>query len=197
MHTIESLRRAALEGLEPPSAAWRIDSEAEQRLVEALHIAGFAPLLKWNEEGYVLDIAIVLGKRRINIEVDGDQHKDAAGDLDDTTLRATECFEDSGGRSYGFPLGAASASPSKSSMRSQRVFCRSRGVHGQSTGSDRRPSELESRRRLAYRSRLRVCARNPSTLFTRLAGVRDGGRRGSRFVVGALGRDRPFDAARL
>jgi very-short-patch-repair endonuclease len=79
VHTIESLRRAALEGLEPPSAAWRIDSEAEQRLVEALHIAGFAPLLKWNEEGYVLDIAIVLGKRRINIEVDGDQHKDVRG----------------------------------------------------------------------------------------------------------------------
>ena len=46
VHTIESLRRAALEGLEPPSAAWRIDSEAEQRLVEALHIAGFAPLVK-------------------------------------------------------------------------------------------------------------------------------------------------------
>ena len=61
VHTIESLRRAALEGL-IPSAAWRIDSEAEQRLVEALHIAGFAPLLKWNEEGYVLDIAIGAGK---------------------------------------------------------------------------------------------------------------------------------------
>ena len=29
-----------------------------------------------------------------------------------------------------------------------------------------------------------ACARNPSTLFTRLAGVREGGRRGSRFVIG-------------
>jgi hypothetical protein len=46
----------------------------------------------------------------------------------------------------------------------------------------------------------RSCACVPEThppCFTRLAGVRDGGRRGSRFVVCALGRDRPFDAARL
>ena len=46
----------------------------------------------------------------------------------------------------------------------------------------------------------RSCACVPEThppCFTRLAGVRDGGRRGSRFVVRALGRDRSFDAARL
>jgi hypothetical protein len=77
--TLASLRRAALEGREPTTAAWRLDSEAEGRLLTALHQAGYAPLVKPIEEGYVLDFALLSGDLRIDIEVDGDQHQDVRG----------------------------------------------------------------------------------------------------------------------
>lgn len=77
--TLASLRRTAFEGVEPEAAPWRIDSVAEERLVAALHEAEFVPHLKVNVEGYVLDMALLLEDRRIDIEVDGDEHLDARG----------------------------------------------------------------------------------------------------------------------
>lgn len=75
--TLASLRRAAIEGREQADAPWRIDSLAEERLVEALQRAGHAPLPKLVDEGYVLDLALLSCGKRFDIEVDGDQHLDA------------------------------------------------------------------------------------------------------------------------
>lgn len=52
----------------------RIDSEAERRLYEAMLSAGLDPISKVDVEGYELDFGLIIGPRRIDIEVDGDQH---------------------------------------------------------------------------------------------------------------------------
>ena len=52
----------------------RIDSEAERRLYEAMLSAGLDPISKVDVEGYELDFGLISGARRIDIEVDGDQH---------------------------------------------------------------------------------------------------------------------------
>ena len=52
----------------------RIDSEAERRLYEAMMSAGLDPISKVDVEGYELDFGLISGPRRIDIEVDGDQH---------------------------------------------------------------------------------------------------------------------------
>ena len=77
--TLSSLRRAALEGLEPATASWKVHSESERRLLDALHDIGAAPLVKPVEEGFELDFALVGDGRRLNVEVDGEQHLDQRG----------------------------------------------------------------------------------------------------------------------
>lgn len=52
----------------------RIDSEAERRLYEAMLSLGLDPISKVDVEGYELDFGLISGSRRIDIEVDGDQH---------------------------------------------------------------------------------------------------------------------------
>jgi very-short-patch-repair endonuclease len=54
----------------------RVDSEAERRLLNAMIIAGLSPLAKVDVEGFELDFALMVGDRKIDIEVDGDQHFD-------------------------------------------------------------------------------------------------------------------------
>lgn len=61
------------------TAEFRIDSEAEQRLITAMQLANPEPLAKLNVEGYELDFALMESGIKLNIEVDGDQHRDARG----------------------------------------------------------------------------------------------------------------------
>ncbi len=77
--TLTSLRRAAMEGLEPATASWKVHSESERRLLDALHDAGLAPLVKLVEEGFELDFALVRDGHRLDVEVDGEQHLDERG----------------------------------------------------------------------------------------------------------------------
>lgn len=61
------------------AAEFRIDSEAEQRLITAMQLDDLEPLAKLNVEGYELDFALTEQGIKLNIEVDGDQHRDARG----------------------------------------------------------------------------------------------------------------------
>ena len=55
----------------------RVDSESESRLLNAMITGGLSPLAKVDVEGFELDFAIILGGRKIDLEVDGDHHFDA------------------------------------------------------------------------------------------------------------------------
>ena len=61
------------------TAEFRIDSEAEKRLITAMQLSKLEPLAKLNVEGYELDFALMEQGIKLNIEVDGDQHLDARG----------------------------------------------------------------------------------------------------------------------
>ena len=61
------------------TAEFRIDSEAEKRLITAMQLNNLEPLVKLNVEGYELDFALMEKGIKLNIEVDGDQHLDARG----------------------------------------------------------------------------------------------------------------------
>ncbi len=61
------------------TAEFRIDSDAEQRLITAMQLNDLEPLAKLNVEGYELDFALMEQGIKLNIEVDGDQHLDARG----------------------------------------------------------------------------------------------------------------------
>ena len=61
------------------TAEFRIDSEAENRLITAMQRNNLEPLAKLNMEGYELDFALMEPGIKLNIEVDGDQHLDVRG----------------------------------------------------------------------------------------------------------------------
>ncbi|BAN04399.1 AAA domain-containing protein [Ilumatobacter coccineus] len=77
--TLSSLRRAAIDGPPTQDASWALHSESEARLYDALHQAGLAPAVKPYEEGFELDFAIITPSIKLNIEVDGSQHRDKRG----------------------------------------------------------------------------------------------------------------------
>ncbi len=77
--TLESLRCAAMEGLEGVGASWKVHSDSERRLLDAMIDAGLAPIVKPVEEGYELDFALIVDGLRLNVEVDGVHHVDARG----------------------------------------------------------------------------------------------------------------------
>jgi very-short-patch-repair endonuclease len=56
----------------------RVDSESESRLLNAMIASGLSPLAKVDVEGFELDFAVMVRGRRIDLEVDGDQHFDAS-----------------------------------------------------------------------------------------------------------------------
>lgn len=75
--TLASLRNFALSTTDDEGrVGHRVDSEAELRLLNAMIIAGLSPLAKVDVEGFELDFALMVGDRKIDIEVDGDQHFD-------------------------------------------------------------------------------------------------------------------------
>jgi len=57
---------------------YRVDSESESRLLTKMIHGGLSPLAKVDVEGFELDFAILSDNCKIDIEVDGDQHFDAA-----------------------------------------------------------------------------------------------------------------------
>jgi len=77
--TLASLREFAKNiGADGGSVGHRADSEAENRLLDAMLTADLSVLAKVNVDGFELDFAIINDKYKLNIEVDGDHHFDAA-----------------------------------------------------------------------------------------------------------------------
>ena len=77
--TISSLRAFILDvNNEDGRVDHRVDSESESRLLNAMIAGGLSPLAKVDVEGFELDFAIMVRGRRIDLEVDGDQHFDAS-----------------------------------------------------------------------------------------------------------------------
>jgi len=80
--TLASLRiyvRQEVSNKKSRPAEFRTDSEPERLLLEALQDEGFKPYAKINVEGYELDFALLERGIKLNVEVDGDQHKDSRG----------------------------------------------------------------------------------------------------------------------
>ena len=77
--TISSLRTFILEiNDDGGKVDHRVDSESESKLLNAMITGGLSPLAKVDVEGFELDFAIMHSGRKINLEVDGDQHFDAS-----------------------------------------------------------------------------------------------------------------------
>jgi very-short-patch-repair endonuclease len=77
--TISSLRAFILEvNDDGGNVDHRVDSESESKLLNAMITGGLSPLAKVDVEGFEIDFAIMHGGRKINLEVDGDQHFDAS-----------------------------------------------------------------------------------------------------------------------
>ncbi len=79
--TLSSLRAFAFENREDQMVPRRVDSHAEAVLLKSMLEYGPPPVAKIEVEGFELDFAIIVGHRRINIEVDGDHHLDEMGSL--------------------------------------------------------------------------------------------------------------------
>ena len=60
-------------------AEFRTDSASEQLLLEAMQLGELLPYAKLTVEGYELDFALQEHGIKLNIEVDGDQHRDVRG----------------------------------------------------------------------------------------------------------------------
>ena len=67
------------EGSGSPSAEFRMDSESEKLLFDAMQLRDLLPYAKPRIEGYELDFALLEQGIKLNVEVDGDQHLDARG----------------------------------------------------------------------------------------------------------------------
>ena len=52
----------------------RADSESRFRLLKILIAGRWAPLARVDGEGFELDLEILRGERRVNLEIDGEQH---------------------------------------------------------------------------------------------------------------------------
>jgi very-short-patch-repair endonuclease len=66
----------------PPVAKPEQVSEWERILYRALHAAGLRPIPQYSVEQYDLDFALLVGDRRLNIEVDGERyHRSWTGEL--------------------------------------------------------------------------------------------------------------------
>ena len=66
----------------PPVARPEQVSDWERRLYRALHVAGVRPIPQYTVEQYDLDFAVIIGERRLNIEVDGERyHRSWTGEL--------------------------------------------------------------------------------------------------------------------
>jgi very-short-patch-repair endonuclease len=77
--TISSLRAFILDvNNDAGKIDHRVDSESESRLLSAMIAGGLSPLAKVDVEGFELDFALMAHGRRIDLEVDGDQHFDAS-----------------------------------------------------------------------------------------------------------------------
>ena len=78
--TLTSLRDYAKTVSDNPGLArYQTDSDPERRLLSAMRESGLAPQAKVLVEGFELDFAIRGPTRKLNVEVDGDQHVDDRG----------------------------------------------------------------------------------------------------------------------
>lgn len=77
---VQALLRAVERPTRPPAGGGVFESPWEERLYEALRARGLAPIPQYPLAGRRLDLALVRGERRLDIEVDGDRyHRDPDG----------------------------------------------------------------------------------------------------------------------
>ena len=65
----------------PAVARPELVSDWERRFYAAMYESGLRPIPQYDVEKYTLDFAVVREDRRLNIEVDGEHHRDWTGDL--------------------------------------------------------------------------------------------------------------------
>jgi len=65
----------------PVVARPELVSDWERRFYSRMYEAGLRPIPQYEVEKYTLDFALVDGERRLDIEVDGEHHRDWTGDL--------------------------------------------------------------------------------------------------------------------
>jgi AAA domain/Protein of unknown function (DUF559) len=97
--TLASLASAAKNGLQPSEQETNIHSLFEDLIVRGLHEAHIPFLLKPVEDGYELDIAVLRGSRKFDIEVDGIHHLDGSGNS-----RRRDIARDQALASYGWTV---------------------------------------------------------------------------------------------
>jgi very-short-patch-repair endonuclease len=84
LSAIEVRKRGSAEvgGPEYPSVARpELVSDWERRFYTRMYQSGLRPIPQYDVEKYTLDFALIDGKRRLDIEVDGEHHRDWTGDL--------------------------------------------------------------------------------------------------------------------
>jgi very-short-patch-repair endonuclease len=79
--TLASLRAFALASQDDSLIPRRVDSHAEQLLLDAMVKIGLSPLSKIDVEGFELDFALITQNTQFDIEVDGDHHLNHGGSL--------------------------------------------------------------------------------------------------------------------
>ncbi|MAG34385.1 MAG: hypothetical protein CL908_26210 [Deltaproteobacteria bacterium] len=65
----------------PAIARPELVSDWERRFYARMYESGLRPIPQYDVEKYTLDFALIDGERRLNIEVDGEHHRDWTGDL--------------------------------------------------------------------------------------------------------------------
>ena len=80
-----------------------VHSGAEAKLLEAMESAGLSPLAKPDVDGYELDFALFDGEAKLNVEVDGDHHRDRRGRRRRSDLARDAVLEEAGWRVMRIP----------------------------------------------------------------------------------------------
>ena len=112
--TISSLRAFILDvNSEAGKIDHRVDSESESRLLNAMIAGGLAPLAKVDVEGFELDFALMVQGRRIDLEVDGDQHFDASRQQCRQDLLRDRVLKRAGWEVFRFPAWRCFVEPQK------------------------------------------------------------------------------------
>jgi len=101
--TLASLRAFAHEHHQDSIVPRRVDSHSESVLLDSMIRYGLDPLAKVETEGFELDFVVMFGKRKFDIEVDGDHHLDETGCLRRRDVARDRVLEAAGWEVLRFP----------------------------------------------------------------------------------------------
>jgi len=111
--TLYSLREYARQSTNHSGPLLQTDSVAEQCLLGAMQGAGWVPQAKTLLEGFEMDFSLVLGGRRINIEVDGEHHINESGRQRRSDVLRDRVLENHGYLILRYPAWKCRAEPHK------------------------------------------------------------------------------------